>query len=53
MVSSLFKFSNFLSLVDKLSVKLREISFELNQLKKEKCEKLGLKYEEPADLVME
>ena len=45
-----FEFKN---IVDKLSLKLRELSLETNQLKREKSEKLGIKYEEPADLVME
>ena len=42
-----------LSIVAKLSERLKENKVEFSQLKREKCERLGIEYEEPKDLVMD
>lgn len=40
------------AIVEKMNAKLRECQVELGRLKKEKAERLGLAYEEPADVIL-
>lgn len=41
-----------LDIVEKLNVKMREYQIELSSLKKQNCERIGVPYEEPMDLIM-